>query len=588
MTSPMTLRISIQSLLLAGAIGIPLHAQAASASMTTTSWIGGFEGKVVIAQDGGGPLKDWRLTFTAPFGIGHIWNARIVSHVGNQYVIGPEAFNADIPANGKVDFGFTASGSDLSHSAFVVAAASTPVPPLPPPAVPGGGFVNAHGALNIVNASLVDRNGVPVQLKGMSSHGLHWYPQFVNQSSMKTLRDDWGMTVFRAAMYTAEGGYIDNPAVIDKVYEAIDAAIALNIYVIVDWHILHDNDPNTHKAAAKLFFDKVARRYPNVPNVLYEIANEPNGTVTWRDHIKPYAQEVIPLIRAISPASIVIVGTDTWSQRPDRAALDPLAFANVMYAVHFYACAHKDAERAYVSEAVKKGAAVFASEWGTTDSSGSGQLCLDEAATWLNFFDAQKISWVNWSLTDKVEASAALKNGEGAHGNGDNWTDQRLSPSGKFVKEKMRAGAAAGQFDPAAFYKIVSVSSGKALDIANGALNNGAGLVQRSYTGSEQQQFRILDGGAGYAKIINRRSGKAIEVQGWSASAGGVIDQWDDLSNHNQLWKITAANGSYKLVNKHSAMAVDVPGNSTADGAALIQWPDSGAPNQQWLIVKVQ
>lgn len=591
MKSEMNLRKLVKSLVLASAIAFPLHGWAATASMTTTSWNGGFEGKVVIAQDASGPLKNWRVTFTAPFNITRIWNARIISHTGNQYVIGPDVYNADIAANGMAAFGFTSSGSDMSHSAFIVAGATTQDPPPPPPSTtppPAGGFVNAHGQLKVANARLVDKNGIPVQLKGMSSHGLQWFPEFVNQGSMKTLRDDWGMTVFRAAMYTVDGGYIDNPGVINKVYEAIDAAIALNVYIIVDWHILKDNDPNTHIAAAKVFFDKVARRYPNSPNVIYEIANEPNSGVKWGEKIKPYAQEVIPVIRAVSPSSIVIVGTENWSQRPDIAALDPLAFNNVMYSIHFYACTHQQDYRAYVSDAMTRGAAVFATEWGTTNSSGDGALCLGEAATWLDFFDKQKISWVNWSLTDKAEGTAALKNAAGARGVGDNWTDERLTPSGLFVKEKMRAGSASGQFDPSAFYKIVSASSGKALDILGGSVNNGAGLIQRTYSGAEHQQFRIVDAGAGYAKIINRRSGKAIEVQGWSATAGGVIDQWDDLTNNNQLWRVTAANGSYKLINKHSAMAMDVPGNSMAEGSALIQWPDAGTPNQQWIISKVQ
>ena len=71
-------------------------------------------------------------------------------------------------------------------------------------------------------------------------------------------RDDWHVNVFRAAMYTEEDGYIDDPSVKEKVKEAVEAAIDLGIYVIIDWHILYDGNPNEHKEEAKAFFQEMA------------------------------------------------------------------------------------------------------------------------------------------------------------------------------------------------------------------------------------------------------------------------------------------------------------------------------------------
>ncbi len=158
--------------------------------------------------------------------------------------------------------------------------------------------VAKNGQLSIKGTQLVNRDGKAVQLKGISSHGLQWYGEYVNKDSLKWLRDDWGITVFRAAMYTADGGYIDNPSVKNKVKEAVEAAKELGIYVIIDWHILNDGNPNQNKEKAKEFFKEMSSLYGNTPNVIYEIANEPNGDVNWKRDIKPYAEEVISVFKS--------------------------------------------------------------------------------------------------------------------------------------------------------------------------------------------------------------------------------------------------------------------------------------------------
>ncbi|MFZ5987510.1 MAG: cellulase family glycosylhydrolase [Bacillota bacterium] len=300
-----------------------------------------------------------------------------------------------------------------------------------------GDIVSQYGKLKVVGSQLCNQSGQPIQLKGMSSHGLQWYGNFVNYNSMKWLRDDWGMTVFRAAMYTDSQGYITNPSVKNKVKEAVDAAIQLGVYVIIDWHILKDNDPNIYKQQAKEFFKEMATLYGNYPNVIYEIANEPNGPITWNSHIKPYAEEVIPVIRAIDPDNIILVGTGTWSQDVHDAANNPLSYSNVMYVCHFYAGTHGQWLRDRVDYAMNKGVAIFVSEWGTSDASGSGGVFLSQAQTWIDFMASRKISWANWSLCDKAESSAALNPGASTSGG---WTDANLSASGKFVKSQMGGG----------------------------------------------------------------------------------------------------------------------------------------------------
>ena len=236
-------------------------------------------------------------------------------------------------------------------------------------------------------------------------------------------------------MYTSSGGYVDNPSVKYKVQEVIDAAIKLGIYVIIDWHILSDNDPNIHKSQAIEFFREMASLYGEYPNIIYEIANEPNGAVYWNSHIKPYAESVIPEIRAIDPDGIIVVGTGSWSQDIQDAADNPLKYDNIMYALHFYAGTHGSQLRDRITYAQDKGAAIFVTEWGASDASGNGGPYLQQAQEWLDFLDSKNVSWVNWSLCDKRESSAALRTGANPRGG---WPSSQLTDSGSFVRINMR------------------------------------------------------------------------------------------------------------------------------------------------------
>ncbi len=285
------------------------------------------------------------------------------------------------------------------------------------------------GQLHVSGVNLADASGKTVVLHGMSTHGMQWFSQFANAGAFRSLKKR-GANIVRLAMYTDEGGYLSNPAVKDKVYQAADAALAQNLYVLIDWHVLHDGNPRTNENAAAAFFKETAQRYGKNPGVLYEICNEPNGNVTWDGDIRPYAEHIIGVIRAAAPQSVIIVGTPTWSQEVDKAAAHPLTQPNVMYACHFYAGTHTQWLRDRIDQARKAGAPIFISEWGTSAADGNGGVFLDSSRQWLQFLSQRQMSWCNWSLCDKNEASAALKPGASPQGN---WQDSDLSASGQFV-----------------------------------------------------------------------------------------------------------------------------------------------------------
>lgn len=202
-----------------------------------------------------------------------------------------------------------------------------------------------HGSLSVDGAYLVDSNGEKIQLRGMSTHGIAWFPDYINYDTFKYLRDDWNTNCIRLSMYTYEsGGYCnggDKEKLKELIKNGIDYAEQLGMYVIVDWHVLNDKNPLEYKDEAILFFDEISKLYSEKDNVIYEICNEPNTTAPWED-ITSYANAVIPTIRANDENCVIIVGTPTWSQDIDKAADAPLEYDNIMYALHFYAATHTD------------------------------------------------------------------------------------------------------------------------------------------------------------------------------------------------------------------------------------------------------
>ena len=129
-----------------------------------------------------------------------------------------------------------------------------------------------HGALHVENGKLTDENGNTVHLYVMSTHGIAWFPQYINYDSFRTLRDDWNTNCIRLAMYTAEyGGYCaggDKEQLKQLVKDGVSYATELGMYVIVDWHILSDCDPNQNKDEAIAFFREMSEAFADNDNVL--------------------------------------------------------------------------------------------------------------------------------------------------------------------------------------------------------------------------------------------------------------------------------------------------------------------------------
>lgn len=303
---------------------------------------------------------------------------------------------------------------------------------------PGGSPFAEHGALRVSGTSLVDQNQSPYQLFGMSTHGLSWFPEYVNADAFATLRS-WNTNCVRLAMYTAEyNGYCtggNKESLKNTVKQGVEYATSQGMYVIIDWHILNDRNPMNYKEEAKAFFAEMSALYKDRDNILYEICNEPNRGVDWGT-IKAYAEEVIPVIRANDSNAVILVGTPEWCQQVDQAAAAPLAFDNIMYTLHFYAATHTDWLRQRAESALGSGLPIFISEFGMCDASGNGGNDFNQAASWMELIRRHNLSYCCWNLANKAETSSII-NSWCSKTSG--WTDEDLSESGKWIVNQFRS-----------------------------------------------------------------------------------------------------------------------------------------------------
>lgn len=258
--------------------------------------------------------------------------------------------------------------------------------------------------------------------------------KYYNADVVAWVKSDWDATLIRAAMgVEAGGGYLaDAYSNKLKTVNVVNAAIENNMYVIIDWHSHNAEDYPTQ---AVDFFTEMATIYGEYDNVIYEVYNEPEGNKSWADDVKPYAENVIAAIRMIDPDNLIIVGSPVWSQRIDSASDDPITgYDNLAYTLHFYAAeSGHDGLVDRAADVIAAGnIAIFVTEWGTVDASGSGAVDADQTMVWMDFLKANNISHANWALNDKDEGASALVPGASVEGG---WTDDDLTESGLLVKD---------------------------------------------------------------------------------------------------------------------------------------------------------
>ena len=368
-----------------------------------------------------------------------------------------------------------------------------------PMTYPKGSPVDKWGKLKVSEnengvRSLCNENGKPVQLRGVSSHGLQWAGVAnLTQENIKTLSEKFKCNVFRIAVYVdEEGGYAYNLShrnrykngKLDSLknadgswdYGHVENMVQWcgenGIYCLIDWHIHKPGNPQHWKYRnrkypeevegsdlAADFFTYCARRFQHQKHVLYELCNEPNKKeddkiikeITWINDVKPYCEDMLKIVRSYDEDVIVICGSPEWSKNLEEiVGNEPQnengeKYNNVMYTYHFYAATHNNEGGKNHMTRFKKMSAelpIFVTEWGTTHADGRRDFNPELSNQWLGILNGdnegkQVISWINWSFSAEGGLSAILKWNTGSVGS---QFPEILTESGKYIYEQLKKG----------------------------------------------------------------------------------------------------------------------------------------------------
>jgi len=292
-------------------------------------------------------------------------------------------------------------------------------------------------ALQVEGTSLT-AGGEPVVMRGISYGWHNIWPRFYNKESAGRLINEWGAPVLRAAIGSDSHAKSDNPGIHDGymgepdfalecLWNVIDGAVENGAYVIVDWH-----SHVLHMAEAEEFFTKVATKYADCPNVIYELFNEPVND-SW-DDLKVYAESLISVIDSISNVHpLILMGCPHWDQDINLPAENPITcYDNLMYTVHFYAATHKEWLRDRCDSALAAGIPIFISECAACEATGNGPMDMESWDAWTEWATRRGISMLTWSISDKDETCSMFTPDALSEGP---WPDEVIKPWGKIVKE---------------------------------------------------------------------------------------------------------------------------------------------------------
>ncbi|PKV50177.1 putative secreted protein (Por secretion system target) [Aquimarina sp. MAR_2010_214] len=304
--------------------------------------------------------------------------------------------------------------------------------------------VTQNGQLRVCGTQLCNQYNKPIQLRGMSTHGIQWYgwDNCLTESSLDALAYDWDADILRISVYVQEGGYETDPVkYTNQVSRLINEATERGMYALVDWHQLSPGDPNTNLENAKRFFTDIANLHKDKNNIIYDVCNEPNGSgVTW-NRIKTYADQIIPVIRAIDNDAVVLVGTHGWATfgvsgegNLQDVINNQLQFDNIMYTFHFYAKSHRDTYLNTLDKASNQ-LPVFVTEFGSQEYTGDGPNDFTMTQRYIDLMQQKKISWTSWNYSDDFRSGASWKTGTCSEGL---WTTDKLKEAGKWIRNKIK------------------------------------------------------------------------------------------------------------------------------------------------------
>jgi aryl-phospho-beta-D-glucosidase BglC (GH1 family) len=363
----------------------------------TNDWGGGFQGQLTLANHGTSAIASWRLEFDFAAQLNSIWDAQLVSHVGNHYILSDAGYNATIAPGTSVSLGFTGAPGNLTiqPANYVlngVSLSSAPAPSSPTLSITDvsvvegnpspSGTAGVTGFFHTSGNQILDANNSPVKIAGVNwfgfettnfvAHGL-WargYRDMMDQMKslgFNTIRLPFSDQLFDPGNTPNGINYALNPdlqgltglQIMDKV---VAYAGQIGLRIILDHH---RSDAGNSANSNGLWYTSaypesrwindwvmLAQRYANNPTVIgADLHNEPHGPATWGDGStndwRLAAQRAGNAILAANPNWLIFVegiestaaGSDWWGGNLSNAGAFPVQLSTpgrLVYSAHDY------------------------------------------------------------------------------------------------------------------------------------------------------------------------------------------------------------------------------------------------------------
>jgi aryl-phospho-beta-D-glucosidase BglC (GH1 family) len=288
---------------------------------TVNDWGSGVQGQIAINNDQPAVINNWRLEFDYSRTISNLWDARLVSHVGNHYVIESAGYNSTIPIGQTISFGFVAgAGSDTPRNLSLNGSGTTP--PTPPGITVGdialteGNPTSASvsGYFHTSGNQILDANNQVVRIAGVNWFGLEtsnfaphglWTRGYksmmdhMKQLGFNTIRLPYSDQLFDAGSTPNGIDFSKNPdlqglsglQIMDKI---VDYAGQIGLRIMLDHHrSAAGNSANESGLWYTSAYPEsrwisnwtmLASRYAGNTTVIgADLHNEPHGPATWGD-----------------------------------------------------------------------------------------------------------------------------------------------------------------------------------------------------------------------------------------------------------------------------------------------------------------
>ena len=143
-------------------------------------------------------------------------------------------------------------------------------------------------------------------------------------------------------------------------------------------------------------------------------------------------------------------------------------------------------------------------------------------------------------------------------------------------------------------YVLVNRNSGKIMEVAAGSMDSGANVRQNTNIGETYQQWNVtpvdsrIGGDFSYYTFTNVKSSMSLDILNFSLDNSGNIIVWNDSKSGNQQWYLDyAEDGWFYIRSRHSNKCIEVASSGLLGGANIQQYDKTGKKNQQWRFLPV-